>query len=193
MPQMPRKAKQRQLSNRVSVKSLPVTGSDRALRTVAGSLGMLVGINLIFWPWFLPALDPSASVGGWAVITLLLSGLGVWICISSMHSLTHSASLTITSEAVTFAVREWSDRQQWSEPLANYEGVLLELEARWVGSHKHLIWNTWLEHPEEGRRILLQRVASEHKARQFQERCCQLLRLAALESTTEASPPHCPP
>ena len=187
---MPRKVKQRQLSRRVSVKSLPVTASDRASRAVVGLLGMLVGINLIFWPWFLPALDPSASVGGWAVITLLLSGVGVWICISSTHCLTHSASLTITSEAVTFTVREWSDREQWSEPLANYEGVLLELETRWAGSHKHLIWNTWLEHPEEGRRILLWRGASENKARRFHERCCQLLKLAALEPTTEGVAPR---
>ena len=184
---MPRKAKHCRLSTRVSVKSLPVRASDRAFRTVFGSLRMLVGINLIFWPWFLPALDPSASVGECAVIALLVCAFGVWICISSMHSLTHSASLTITSETVTFTVREWSDRQQWSEPLANYEGVLLELEARWVGAHKHLIWNTWLEHPEEGRRILLQRVASERNARQFQERCCRLLGLAALEQATEGA------
>ena len=187
---MPHKVKQRQLSRKVSVKSLPVTASDRPLRTVAGALGMLVGINLIFWPWFLPALDPSASLGGWAVITLLLSGFGVWICIGSTHYLTHSVSLTITSEAVTFAVREWSDRQQWSEPLANYEGVLLESEMRWAEKHKHLFWNAWLEHRDEAKRILLWRDRSESRAREYQERCCRLLGLAALEPTAEASPSH---
>ena len=184
---MPRKAEHCQLSTRVSIKSLPVTASDRPFRTVVGSLGMLLGINLIFWPWFLPALDPSASVGEWAVVTMLLCGFGVWICICSVRYLTHSASLTITGEAVTFTVREWSDRRKWSEPLANYEGVLLELVKRPVSDHTHVFWNIWLEHPEEDRSILLRWESSEDKARQFQQRCCRLLDLAALETTGEAA------
>ena len=179
---MPRERKHCQLSMKVSIESLPVRASDRRFRTAVGSFATLVGIIFMVVAGLIAVFDPT---GEFVFAAMLMGPIGLGMCISGLYHFMHDASLTITSEAVTFAVRDWSGRQQWSEPLANYKGVLLESEMRMGARQKHLVWNILLEHADEGRRILLRRESSEDKARQFQERCCRLLKLAALEPTAE--------
>ena len=153
----------------IRVERLPVTASDRVLRTVVGVVAMIVGLGWAALMVLALVYDPPVSAGLAAMLGLLLVS-GVAIALGGFVYFTGHSELTITSEEVRFLHKALRKREQWVEPLSNYDGVVLAEEvlimSRGQRVHTHKVW---LHHPQESRRILLRREPSYAKARAYQE------------------------
>lgn len=140
-----------------------------------------MGIGLTAFAAFFLTLaaygDPGSDTLGW-LITLTFGVIGLPIGVVLMGQ---RDNIEIDRETVTVRQRVWRKRTTWSEPLANFHGVLRRVESRFGHNKRYRLYNVELLHPEEDKTLLLHKSQKEDGIRAFWETAARTFELPALE------------
>ncbi len=162
----------------IDVRHLPV---EKIVRNGPGSLGIwFLAFSLLFGLG--PAIYAIIS-GGLNNLFGFISGTLIWaiLLFLALWNFKLIVTTSITSEAVSYKKGTLFGETEWSEPLSEYEGVLLSEEK--IGSKRH--FSILLYHSQKKKRVELIRLGNYKDHRNVWHVFAEALGMPALEKTKE--------